>query len=398
MAGTAVFLRTNLFFCSPIVLSIALNPPRKRVCHLSNLHVAFDTRIFFRFCRSLAKHYDVTLIAVHPREEVVNGIRIVPIRRLKSRYFEMATASFRMFPKALRARAHIYHIHDPELIPCGLWLRLLGKKVIFDVHENFAADIADKPWIRHKKPLAALFAWWEKRAVRRFELLLAENSYAPHYDALGARYTVVLNYPDLPFFRPYRKLEPRQAEHLFYIGILLETRGLYEIAEALYLLKQQGRIFHFHCIGELYSRLEQGLQKLPFFEGIKDQLHFYGRMRLDEGYALSMDMGIGLCIIHPMKNSVESYPTKMFEYMSIGLPLIASDFPLYRNVVEQHACGLCVDPLKPSDLALAILRIAGDDALRLQMAKNGVNAAEAHYSWESQEKLVLEVYEKLSAG
>ena len=372
-----------------------MSPSRKRVCHLSNLHFAFDTRIFFRFCRSLAKDYDVTLIAVHPREEVVNGIRMLPVKRMKNRYWEMATASLRMFPKAIRARASVYQIHDPELIPCGLWLRLLGKKVIFDVHENFAADIADKPWIRHKRLLSALYAWWEKRAARRFELFLAENSYAPHFEALGARYTVVLNYPDLPFFRPYRKLESRPEQHLFYIGILLETRGLYEIAEALYLLKKQGRIFHFHCVGELYSRLEQGLKSLPYYDEIKSQLHFYGRMRLDEGYALSANMGIGLCIIHPMKNSVESYPTKMFEYMSIGLPVIASDFPLYREVLDKQGCGLCVDPLNPAALAAAIVQLADDPERRLQMAANGVRAVEAQYSWESQEKSMLEVYRKL---
>lgn len=375
-----------------------MNPSRKRVCHLSNLHVAFDTRIYFRFCRSLAKDYEVILIAVHPREERVNGIRIVPFRRLKNRYWEMATASLRMFPKALRARADIYQIHDPELIPCGLWLRILGKKVIFDVHENFAADIADKPWIRHKRLLAALYNWWEKRAARRFELILAENSYAPHFKALGASYTVVLNYPDLPFFRPFRTMEARPENHLFYIGILLETRGLFEIAEALFILKKQGRIFHFHCVGELYTRLEQRLQRLPYYEEIREQMHFYGRRRLDEGYALSREMGIGLCIIHPMKNSVESYPTKMFEYMSIGLPVIASDFPLYREVLDQHDCGLCVDPMKPAALADAILQLADQPDLRRQMAENGVKAVEAHYSWESQEKRMLEVYRRLSAG
>lgn len=375
-----------------------MTPDRIRVCHLSNLHVAFDTRIYFRFCRSLARDYDVTLIAVHPREEVVNGIRIIPIRRLKNRYFEMVTASLRMFPKALRVRAKVYQIHDPELIPCGLWLRILGKKVVFDVHENFAADIADKPWIRHKRLLSTLYAWWEKRAARRFHVFLAENSYAGHYKALGANFTVVLNYPDLPFFRPYRNLEPRPELNLFYIGILLETRGLFEIAEALYLLRRQGRIFHFHCVGELYSRLENRLKKLPYYGEISSQMHFYGRMRLDEGYALSKEMGIGLCIIHPMKNSIESYPTKMFEYMSIGLPVIASDFPLYRAVIDTHQCGICVDPMNPEALARAILQLADNPELRAQCAVSGVKAVESTYSWDSQEAQVLEVYRHLAGA
>jgi len=372
-----------------------LSQDRIRICHLSNLHVAFDTRIYFRICRSLAKQYDVTLIAVHPSKEIVDGIRILPIRRLKNRYWEMATASLRMFPKALRIWAKVYQIHDPELIPCGLWLQLLGRKVIFDVHENFAADIADKPWIRHKHLLSRLYAWWEKRAARRFELILAEHSYAAHFNALGARFTVVLNYPDLPFFLPYRNTGTREAEHLFYIGIVLESRGLFEILEALYFLKQQGRIFHFHCVGELYSRLDKRMKLLPYYEAIRNQLHFYGRLRLDEGYAISRSMGIGLCIIHPMKNSIESYPTKLFEYMSIGLPMVVSDFPLYRKVVEDSGSGLCVDPKSPKAIAAAIIRLADHPELRIRMAEQGVNTAMALYSWESQEKQLLEVYRRI---
>ncbi len=308
----------------------------------------------------------------------------------------MLTASLRMFPKALRVKANLYHLHDPELIPCGLWLRLLGKKVIFDVHEHFAADIYDKPWIRQKKLLAGIYAFWEKRAAKRFELILAERSYAPHYAALGARYTVVLNYPDEPFFRQFRILNERPATNLFYIGILLESRGLLHIAEALWILKQGGRIFHFHCVGALYSSLAHKLESLPFYPEVKDQMTFYGRCDLPEGYRLSMNMGIGLCIIKRMKNSEWSYPTKMFEYMSVGLPVITSDFELYRSVVERHACGRCVNPDNPKQLAEQILTLADNPMLRMDMARNGVQAVTSYYSWKSQEQKLLSLYERLS--
>lgn len=308
----------------------------------------------------------------------------------------MLLASLRMFPKALRTRADVFHLHDPELIPCGLWLRLLGRKVIFDVHEHFAADIYDKPWIRRKKLLAAIYAFWEKRAARRFELILAETSYTPHYAALGAHYTTVLNYPDEPFFRQFRVLTPRPAQNLFYIGIILETRGLFQIAEALWILKKQGRIFHFHCVGALYSSLALKLEALPFYVEIRDQMFFYGRCDLPEGYRLSMNMGIGLCIIKRMKNSEWSYPTKMFEYMSVGLPVITSDFELYRSVVERNHCGVCVDPEQPEQLAAQIVELADNPQRRLEMAINGVRAVESDYTWKSQERKLLALYERLN--
>ncbi len=300
-----------------------------------------------------------------------------------------------MFFKALRVNAALYHLHDPELIPCGLLLRLMGRKVVFDIHENIAEDIFDKPWIRHQQRAYALFHFFEKLACRYFFILLAERSYEKRYKHLNSRYAVVQNFCETEFFRPYVKTRYANTLNLFYIGIVLENRGILQIAETIKLLKDKGYTAHFHCVGELYSDLERKLKHLPYYNEIADQLHFYGRLSLEKGYALAAQMDIGMCMIWPMMNSRESYPTKLFEYMACGLPIITSDFELYRQTVESNGCGICADPLKPAEIKKAILSIHSDVKKSELMAENGKKTVREKYEWKSQIPILTKVYEQL---
>ena len=301
-----------------------------------------------------------------------------------------------MLFKALKVNARIYHLHDPELIPCGIFLKFLGKKVILDIHENIAEDIFDKPWIKRQKLAYRIFHFFERIACNKFYIILAENSYEKRYAKLAKRYAIVLNYCDIEFFKPYEKQKYQNGLQLYYIGIVLENRGILQIAEAIHLLHQEGYKADFHCVGELYSDLERKIKSLPYYDEISESLHFHGRKTLEDGYALAKDMDIGLCIIWPMKNSIESYPTKLFEYMSVGLPIITSDFPLYRSAVENNSCGICIDPMNPVELKNAILRIHTDVEKSELMVKSGKEAVKKHYDWNSQEPILTGVYGDLA--
>lgn len=364
-----------------------------KVCHLSSVHYALDTRIFYRFCLSLSAYYDVTLIAVHPKREMIDGVQIIPFKRFKNKILRVMITWFIMFVKAMKIRAKVYQIHDPELIPCALLLKLFGKKVILDLHENVAEDIFDKPWIHNKKLLFWFFNVFEKIAVKYLFIFLAEKSYAPRYQRLGAKYEVVLNYFDPEFFKKFKK-ENRGSMRIFYIGIVLESRGLLEIAEALYILKTRKLTIEFDVVGELYTDLEAKLIALPFYNEIKNQLHFHGRLPLDKGYEISREAAVGMCVIHPMSNSVGSYPTKMFEYMAIGLPQVISNFPLYKSIVETHHSGICVDPKSPLEIADAIEAILSNPKMAGEMASSGIDASSL-YTWESEFQKALKVYQNL---
>lgn len=359
------------------------------------MHFALDTRIFYRMCRFLTANYDVSLIAVHPQAETRDGVKIIPFKRYHNRKFRILFGWLLMFFKALRVRARVYHFHDPELIPCGILLRLLGKKVIFDIHENIAEDIFDKPWIKHQTLAYRLFAFFEKIACTHFYVILAERSYEKRYQKICRRWSTVQNFCDTDFFAPFEKTEYQNTLHLYYIGIILENRGILQIMELIHGLNVDGYQAHFHCVGELYSDLDKKIKALKYYKEIEGQIHFYGRLPLEQGYQLAKNMDIGLCIIWPMKNSVESYPTKLFEYMRCGLPIITSNFPLYKEVVEESNCGTCIDPMNVTELKKAVIGLHTDAEKSELMAKNGKKAVFEKYDWKSQTPILSKVYEEV---
>ena len=300
-----------------------------------------------------------------------------------------------MLMKAIKVNAKIYHFHDPELIPCGLILRILGKKVIWDVHENIADDIFDKHWIRYRKIAYYLFSFFEYLACKSFYLILAEKSYLDRYSKKSKNISLVLNYCQTEFFEMHVKSSYTNGYNLFYIGIVLENRGILQIIQAIKELKDNGYLFHFHCVGELFSDLNKQIHSLPYYEEIKEQLHFYGRKTLDKGYEMAKDMDIGMCLIWPMKNSIESYPTKLFEYMAVGLPIITSNFPLYESVVLRNKVGFCVNPLDIESIKKSILEIHNDVEKSKHMGEMGKKSVKELYSWDSESAELIRVYDRL---
>lgn len=366
-----------------------------KVCHLSSVHFAIDTRIYFKQCKTLSKQYQVSLIAIHPTHEIIDDIQIIPFKRYHNRKFRVFCSWFIMLLKSIKVNAKVYHFHDPELIPCGLVLRLLGKKVIWDVHENIADDIFDKHWIRYRKIAYYVFSFFEYLACKSFYLILAEKSYLTRYQKKSKNISLVLNYCQTDFFEPHIKKDYRASGNLFYIGILLENRGILQILEAIKKLKEEGYDFHFHCVGELFSDLNKQIHALSYYEEIKEQLHFYGRKTLDKGYEMAKNMDIGMCLIWPMKNSTESYPTKLFEYMAVGLPIITSNFPLYESVVLENKVGICVNPLDLESIKKAILDIHNDVEKSKHMGDLGKKTVKELYSWDSESAELTRVYDRL---
>ena len=112
---------------------------------------------------------------------------------------------------------------------------------------------------------------------------------------------------------------------------------------------------------------------------------------------MSKKCHVGLSILLPIDNYLESYSTKIFEYMAIGLPVITSDFELYRKVIEKHKCGFCVNPNDPVELANKIEYFTTHSSAILEMGKNGIAAAKTHYNWKRQEEKLIKAYSKVLA-
>ena len=104
---------------------------------------------------------------------------------------------------------------------------------------------------------------------------------------------------------------------------------------------------------------------------------------------------IGLFLMHPLENKLESLPVKLFEYMAAGLPVVISDFPLWRQVVQSAECGLLVDPLNPSAVAEALVWLLRHPAEAAEMGRKGQRAVAEIYNWERESEGLIAAYGEL---
>jgi glycosyltransferase involved in cell wall biosynthesis len=301
-----------------------------------------------------------------------------------------------MYFLARKEKATIYHFHDPELIITGFLLKLTGATVIFDVHENIAMQIK----IKHYLPLASLFSRLFKPinyiSARCFSLVLAENSYEDIYKRYTRRYEIILNMPDIDFLEPHYLPDRDGCRDLFYIGRVSKARGCEVSLEALRLLKQDNIHLNLHVVGNMDPALRMEMENLDYYNEIKDNVIFYGPKSLPEGFALSRQCLAGLSVLSPVENYLNSYSTKVFEYMAAAMPVITSNFQLYKDVVERYDCGLCIDPTQPRELADAVRYLLDHPDRAREMGKNGRTAAQHLFNWRVEEKKLLEFYESVS--
>lgn len=370
-----------------------------RICHITSVHKAYDTRIFLKECRSLAQAgYDVKLVVQHPKAEVVDGVEIIPVnRRGKGRLTRILFFTWRMFFAALKTNSKIYHFHDPELVSIGILMRLLGKKVIFDIHENIARQIKAKHYLPFKMLISQLYGIVDWISAKCFYNILAEYSYEKIYINWTNNYEIVLNMPDFDFLAPFQNSQRNfsQPLELYYVGGITFERGIETVVKAINELKRRGHDVTFHCVGPCEPSEMERIKAIPEFENVKDNIVFYGPMRLDMALEMSKKCHIGLSILLPIENYLESYSTKIFEYMAIGLPVITSNFDLYRKVIEKHNCGFCVDPTNPVELADKMEYFTTHPEAITEMGKNGISAAKSYYNWKREEEKLLNVYSKL---
>jgi glycosyltransferase involved in cell wall biosynthesis len=369
----------------------------KKICVLTSVHSAFDVRIFHKEAKTLHKAgYDVTLIAQNDKEEVFDGIRIVPLPKPRNRFERMTRTAWNAYWKALKIDADIYHLHDPELLPFARILALRGKRVIYDMHENVPKQIKNKGWINPflRKYVAKLFSLAERIFLIDIHVIFAETSY--HKDYLWIKkYTTILNMPlTNQLFSLKNDAQKTKDVSVGYIGAVSAERGSLVTIEALNILKRRGIEIQFECVGPIDKSHEEKLLKLCE----KYNLHkitFHGHMFAYEGWHIIAQCDIGLAILQPIPNYIESYPTKLFEYMAMGLPVIASNFQLYKEIVEGNNCGICVDPLNPKEVAEAIEYLIDHPEEAKKLGENGRYAVLKKYNWEKEGKKLINLYEEL---
>lgn len=368
-----------------------------RVCHLTSVHSHTDIRIFIKECRTLAAAgFETHLVAPGAPEGVYQGVVLHGIPNSTGRRLVRLTHSIQaVYRQALAIDAAVYHFHDPELIPVGLLLKRRGKRVIYDIHEDLPRQILQKSYLpqRSRRLIGCVVEQLENRAAQYFSALItATPTIGARFAPINPRTVVLNNYPlrsELLLAEPVSWAE--RAMSVAYVGGMTAERGMFEMVEAMTLVspKLEAKL---ELAGEIWpAQQRKKLMQGPGWSRVRE-LGVVGRAEVAR---LLGRVRAGLVLLHPYPNIMHSQPIKLFEYMSAGIPVIGSDFPLWRGFLEPTGCGLLVNPLDTHAIARAIELMLTQPEAAAEMGRRGRVAVEQQYNWENETHKLLGLYSTL---
>ncbi len=360
----------------------------KKVMIFSSVHTYDDSRVFHKQAKSLARNgYDVELHAVADFEEMTeDGVRVVGVPRL-SKWKRLSLGKV-LYERALKSGADIFHFHDSELLPWGARIaRSTGKPVIYDSHEDLPKQIYTKPWIPFKLrgTLSKIAHKLEKGYAKKLTAIITATDSIKEQFSECKHVEVIKNYP---LFIPFMEKQDDEVNRILYVGGISYLRGYREMIKMMEYIPAELKA-ELHLIGPLQHIKEEDQQNL------EKNIHIHGRIPFQEVQQWLTKGKIGLVCLHPIENYRESLPIKMFEYMAAGLPLIATDFPMWKEIVETSHCGYVTDALDPKAMAAKVTEILSDKSLQKQLGDSGRLAHEETYNWLVEEKKLLHLYENI---
>ncbi len=366
-----------------------------KVCHMTSVHRPEDDRIFFKECCSLAAAgYDVCLVARGESYEK-NGIRLVGVGEAPgNRIKRILQLPGRVYQRALEMDADIYHFHDPELLPYGLRLKKSGKKVIFDSHECYREQIRSKNYLpsllRHT--ISKVYGLLEDYVLRQLDAVIfpcTMNGKNP-FEGKCRRAAIISNAAILgEFFNLYDPEHKKIPNSVCYVGGLTEARGI--TGDIVAAAKADATII---LAGEFASEeYEATLRQMPEFSCVE----YRGVLNRQGVTEMLSDSCIGLCTLLDRGQylKIDTFGIKVFEYMSMGLPVILSDSPYNRAMVEKLRFGICVDPDNTDEIAGAIRYLLDHPEEAKRMGENGRRAVEEEFNWGVEERKLLALYEEI---
>jgi glycosyltransferase involved in cell wall biosynthesis len=364
-----------------------------KVCHITTVHSRNDVRIFYKECMSLSNNgYDVSLIVADGLgNDIVNGVCIYDIGKEKNRFFRILRNSIKANIKAKEVNAEIYHVHDPELLLIVGGLRKITKKIIYDVHEDVPRQILNKYYLPKilRNIISRIFETFENIKSKKINTIITSTEHIRNrFLKLNLNTQAINNYPllneDILFNNEWNK----KNKSIAYIGGIFRTRGIVQILESIKDTDIKLLLAGIFSPPELEYECKN-------HKGW-DNVVYYGFIKREEINIFFKEVSAGIVILENTPSYIYSMPVKMFEYMASGIPVVASNFPLWKEIVELNNCGICVDPTNVKEIKESLLFLFNNKELCEKMGNNGRKAIEQKYNWNIEEIKLLEIYNSLA--
>ena len=374
-----------------------------KVCILSTVHIALNNRVFYREARSLrSAGYDVILIAVHPHNEIKDGIQIIGLPRVAR--WKRPLLWRKVYRLAKQSEADIFHFHDPELLFLGAWMkRRFGKPVIYDIHEAYPDFIELKDYLpsRLRRPVAGVFRFAEPElAGLQSGLIFADDATAADFTRVNIPKVTLFNFPSQEFIQsaittgvPYNE----RPAHVLYLGGMERNRGVELMVEAfaqVYASVPGARLW---LVGQFTPPdLEQVVRQAVIERGLAQAVTITGRVDFDQIGQYLRQARVGWVPWQAVTKNQKNIPTKLFEYMAYGMPIVGSDLRSIRPFLKNGDNGYLVSSDKPADHATALVNLLQNTQTAAEMGRRGQAYVTRYYNWAAMEERLLHFYAEIS--
>lgn len=364
----------------------------KYIVHVTTVHPRNDARILYKQCLSLSEAgYRVGLfVADGLGDSDFEGVKITDIgRRANRRLLRFTLTQLRMALRCFNDSAECYHLHDPELLPLGLFLRAIGRKVIYDMHEDVVRQIRIKSYLNPhvRKFISKTYDLIERFTLKRLSALVTASDLLCQSRIGYSRIVVsVPNYVDLSRFnsvqRDFRKVRVLHA------GALTVPRGLLAMKELAVALDQKN-LGIVNLIGAIGSGIQVEALAPCVYSGVVDF------SEIPAYYNLA---NVGVILYQPIGQYGQATAVKLYEYMAAGIPVLLPDHGDWADLNKKLNVGICVDVESTKDQVAAIEFLMNNGNIASQFGVNGRRYVEKFANWEISKSILIGLYARVLAS
>lgn len=364
----------------------------KRICVITTTHPAEDNRIYLREIESLLTKYEVKYVTTNKIKEKKKNLTVIPLGSYQKGVLRRIGRAVSAYNAAKKSDADVIHFHEFDFLFWAFFLKLFHKKkIIYDVHEDYPSLALEREYIPVflRSFFSFLIRFEESLFGRYFSGIITVTEELRKRMVHHNKNTVVVaNYPAKKYFEKYnpKKYSSKKNFVIAHLGNLYRARGAEVIAGGIGNTKNTSLL----VIGDIYppSLREELMASYP------GKLKTTGNKNYKEALKLASECDLGIIGYLPYDNQITCSPNKLFEYMGLSLPVIASDLPVFLEILNKTKSGVTYESQNSESLSGKILEMTKDPDKLLEYSKKSKESF-ALYNWESEEIKLLEFYEKI---
>ena len=374
----------------------------KTICIITSSHGRNDIRMFQKQTITLSRNgFKVIYVVADGKEDTIGDNYLITSLGIlaKGKIDRLLRLSSRLLPKVYAIKADVYQICDPELITLGVMLKNRGCCVIFDSVEDWEGYYAGMYSGITAKILSRTMTFVLKRYLNRFNLVLVMSPniqkrlelYAPGKVRIVSNYPITEGYLNIP--------RVDKSDYLSNKNQLIYCGSVYDFSEQESVVRAIGATntnTSYLIVGSIPQHRRPILEELTKTNKLR-LVSWVQKNELIQLYRSSI-CGVVIFDYTPVCCNKEGQmgSNKIFEYMLEGLPVICTDFELWKKlIIDKYKCGICVNPKSEKEISEAITYLVENKEEAYEMGQRGRDAVLSEFNWESQAQKYINIFNEL---